>query len=219
MAGPHVAGVVALLWSARPQLTRDIATTKTVLQNTANPGVTVNPPQTCGGTPSTTIPNNSFGYGRVDVLAAVNAVPNITPTPTPTSTPTPTPPATPGADFHTLTPCRIADTRNANGPLGGPSLTASAIRNFSVAGVCGVPFSAKAAAANLTVVGPTGPGYLTAYGAGESLPLASTINFRSGIVRANNAVLRLGNSGQISVFCGMSSGTVDFVLDVTGYFE
>jgi subtilisin family serine protease len=74
MASPHVVGAIALLWSARPQLARDIAATKTVLQDTANPAVTVNP-QTCGGTPSTQIPNNTFGYGRVDVLAAVNAVP------------------------------------------------------------------------------------------------------------------------------------------------
>jgi subtilisin family serine protease len=75
MAGPHVAGVVALLWSARPQLVRNIATTKLILQNTANPAVTVSPAQTCGGTTSTQIPNNSFGYGRVDALAAVNSVP------------------------------------------------------------------------------------------------------------------------------------------------
>src|SRR5438045_2612548 len=73
MSGPHVAGVVALVWSARPQLVRDIAATKSLLQNTANPSVTVTPPQLCGGTLSTTdIPNNSFGYGRVDALAAVN---------------------------------------------------------------------------------------------------------------------------------------------------
>jgi serine protease AprX len=97
MAGPHVVGVVALLWSARPQLQRDIATTKTILQNTANPNVTVNPPQTCDGIPNTQIPNNSFGYGRVDALAAVNSVPQGTPTPSPTGTipPTPTPPLTP----------------------------------------------------------------------------------------------------------------------------
>jgi len=73
MAGPHVVGAVALLWSARPQLVRDIAATKALLQNTANPFVVVNPPETCGGTSSTQIPNNSFGYGRVDVLAAMNA--------------------------------------------------------------------------------------------------------------------------------------------------
>ena len=78
MAGPHVAGVVALLWSARPQLARNIAQTKTILQNTANPAVTVSPAQTCGGTTSTQIPNNSFGYGRVDALAAVNSVPTAT---------------------------------------------------------------------------------------------------------------------------------------------
>ncbi len=78
MAGPHVAGVVALLWSARPALVRDIALTKSFLQNTANPAVTVSPAQTCGGTLGSTpglsqIPNNSFGYGRVDALAAYNA--------------------------------------------------------------------------------------------------------------------------------------------------
>ena len=72
MAGPHVAGVVALIWSARPSLVRNIAATKTLLQNTANPAVTV-ALQTCGGIPSTQIPNNSFGYGRVDALAAYNA--------------------------------------------------------------------------------------------------------------------------------------------------
>jgi len=74
MAGPHVVGVVALLWSARPQLVRDIEGTKAVLESTANPAVTVSPPQTCGGISSTVIPNNSFGYGRVDALAAVNSV-------------------------------------------------------------------------------------------------------------------------------------------------
>src|SRR5207248_133943 len=88
MAGPHVCGVVALLWSARPELVRDIATTKSILQNTANPSVTVSA-QTCGGTPSTQIPNNSFGYGRVDALVAVSFG-SPTPTPTPTATATAT---------------------------------------------------------------------------------------------------------------------------------
>lgn len=72
MAAPHVAGVVALLWSARPQLARNIAATRTLLQNTANPTVTL-AAQTCGGVSSSQIPNNSFGWGRVDALAAFNA--------------------------------------------------------------------------------------------------------------------------------------------------
>jgi serine protease AprX len=86
VAAPHVAGVVALLWSARPELARDIAATRAILEESANPDVTVNPGETCGDTPLTTIPNNSFGYGRVDALAALSAVPESTATPTPTAT-------------------------------------------------------------------------------------------------------------------------------------
>jgi subtilisin family serine protease len=114
MAGPHVVGVVALLWSARPQLVRDIAATKALLQNTANSSVIVNPPQVCGGTVSTSIPNNSFGYGRVDALAAFNA--SASPTPTPTATPTATPSAT-----ATATPTATATATSTPTPSPTPA--------------------------------------------------------------------------------------------------
>jgi hypothetical protein len=130
-----------------------------------------------------------------------------------------TPASVAGLDFHTLTPCRIVDTREAAGPLGGPALPAGSTRAFSVGGICGVPATAKAVTVNVTVVNPTAEGHLTLYPAGSSLPGASTINFRSGIVRANNAILTLGVSGQVSVFNGMASGSTDFVLDVSGWFE
>ncbi|HVG00872.1 MAG TPA: S8 family serine peptidase, partial [Chloroflexia bacterium] len=71
MASPHVAGSVALLWNAWPDLQRDITTTKTLLHNTADPNITVPGGQVCGGTGPTTIPNNLFGYGLVDAYAAV----------------------------------------------------------------------------------------------------------------------------------------------------
>jgi subtilisin family serine protease len=71
MAGPHVVGVVALLWSARPELVRDIENTKALLRASARPDVGLKGTQTCGGLPSDFVPNNSFGYGRVDVLRAV----------------------------------------------------------------------------------------------------------------------------------------------------
>ncbi|MEQ1642814.1 MAG: S8 family serine peptidase, partial [Pyrinomonadaceae bacterium] len=135
MAGPHVAGVVALLWSARPALNRDIATTKTLLQNTANPAITLTTAQTCGGIPHTQIPNNSFGYGRVDALAAYNAAGGPTPTPTatptnsPTATPTNTPTATPTAtptNTPTATPTNTPTATPTNTPTATPTNTPTA---------------------------------------------------------------------------------------------
>ena len=76
MAGPHVVGVVALLWSARPGLVRDMPRTKYLLTRSANPAVTVaNNAAGCGGIAS--IPNNHFGWGRVDALAAYNLEPSL----------------------------------------------------------------------------------------------------------------------------------------------
>ncbi|MPZ26697.1 MAG: S8 family serine peptidase [Micromonosporaceae bacterium] len=64
MASPHAAGVVALVWSAAPDLVGDIAGTRAVLDQTArNVGATG-----CGGS---TEDNNIFGEGRIDALAAV----------------------------------------------------------------------------------------------------------------------------------------------------
>jgi subtilisin family serine protease len=66
MAAPHVAGVVALLWSANPTLIGDIAATQHVLTSTVLPL-----PTTECGSPSTTVPNNVYGWGRLDARAAV----------------------------------------------------------------------------------------------------------------------------------------------------
>jgi len=133
-AGPHVVGVVALLWSARPQLARDIDATESVLRSTANPAVTVSPAQTCAGISSITIPNNTFGYGRVDALAAINAVPilTLTPTDTPTRTMTPTAsvsPTTTATQTRTIT---TSPTRTATDtPTRTPTATLSSSATFT----------------------------------------------------------------------------------------
>lgn len=64
MATPHVAGAVALLWSAVPTLTNNIAATEAYLNAAAVPIAST----ACG---SAGLPNNYFGYGRLDILAAV----------------------------------------------------------------------------------------------------------------------------------------------------
>ncbi|MBO2446585.1 S8 family serine peptidase [Actinomadura barringtoniae] len=64
MATPHVAGAVALLWSARPEYQRDLAKTRELLNISA-----IDTPDTqCGGTPAN---NNVYGEGRLDALALV----------------------------------------------------------------------------------------------------------------------------------------------------
>jgi hypothetical protein len=88
-----------------------------------------------------------------------------------------------------------------------------------MAGRCGIPPEADALALNVTVTEPTAPGHITVYPLGVPLPLASTINFRAGLTRANNAIIPLGTGDSIAVFCGQSSGTTHFVIDVVGYFR
>lgn len=68
MAGPHVAGLVALLISANPSLAGEVDLIEEIIEQTAVHFTTT---QTCGGVPGTDIPNNTFGYGRIDALAAV----------------------------------------------------------------------------------------------------------------------------------------------------
>lgn len=68
MASPHVAGVVALMWSAATALERDIEATRTLLDGTA---VDTEDLQ-CGGTAED---NNVWGEGKLDAYAAVDQSP------------------------------------------------------------------------------------------------------------------------------------------------
>ncbi|HLE99766.1 MAG TPA: S8 family serine peptidase [Gaiellaceae bacterium] len=68
MASPHVAGTVALIWSAAPSLLGQIALTGQLLDNTAIDTANT----TCGGT---TDDNNVWGEGRLDAFAAVDQSP------------------------------------------------------------------------------------------------------------------------------------------------
>ena len=71
MAGPHVAGLVGLIVSAEPSLAGNVAAIETLIQDTA---VQLTSTQECGGIPGSQIPNNTFGYGRINALAAYNAL-------------------------------------------------------------------------------------------------------------------------------------------------
>ena len=66
MAAPHVAGAVALLWSAVPTLKNQINATEQLLNENAFHIAST----ACS---SSGWPNNTYGYGRLDVKAAVDA--------------------------------------------------------------------------------------------------------------------------------------------------
>ncbi|MFP5288397.1 MAG: pre-peptidase C-terminal domain-containing protein, partial [Thermoanaerobaculia bacterium] len=120
-----------------------------------------------------------------------------------------------GTDFFTLAPCRVFDSRS------GSALLSLVPRVIQIAGLCGVPSTAKAVAVNVTAVSPTGLGYLTLW-PGGTMPLASVLNYEAGRTRANNAVQALAGdgSGTLSARAFVAGdGQVHLVIDVVGYFE
>jgi uncharacterized repeat protein (TIGR03803 family) len=121
--------------------------------------------------------------------------------------------------FYPLTPCRVIDTRNADGPLGGPPLIGREKRDFYIGqSTCLPPESVPAYALNVTVVPyPSGQPlhYLTVWPAGETQPQVSTLNNGTATTVANAAIVPAGQSDGISVYV---SDSTQFVVDVVGYF-
>lgn len=114
MATPHIAGAVALLWSAIPSLRHQLTASRDAINNSA---VHIANTQ-CG---SAGPPNNVFGWGRVDILAAVGGG-TPTPTPSPTATATATPTATP-TPTATATPTPRPTPTPRSGPTARPRPT------------------------------------------------------------------------------------------------
>jgi hypothetical protein len=115
-----------------------------------------------------------------------------------------------------VTPCRLVDTRNANGSLAGPFLAGGHSRDFPVrSGSCSLPADAEAYSVNVTVIPKGSLGYLTMWPSGQAQPQVSTLNSPTGAVAANGAVVPAGANGAVSVFV---SDPADVLLDVNGFF-
>src|SRR5271157_220498 len=119
--------------------------------------------------------------------------------------------------FYPLAPCRVADTRNKNGDLGGPYLTGGKERDFPMleATACNIPNTAQAYSLNFTVVPHQPLGYLTTWAAGKPQPPVSILNSLTGTVVANAAIVPAGANGAIAVF---AANPTDLVIDINGYF-
>jgi hypothetical protein len=121
-----------------------------------------------------------------------------------------------GMGFVAMTPCRIADTRTAAGPFGGPTITGGSSRDFIVPNsACGVPSTAQAYSLNVAVVPPGPLGYLTLWPAGQTRPIVSTLNSLDGRIKSNAAIVPAGTGGAVSVFVSDASHVI---LDINGYF-
>jgi len=126
------------------------------------------------------------------------------------------PPVGGTARFFTLSPCRVIDTRTTH----TPALAGGGQRAFFLAGSCGVPSTAKAVSINVTITSPTTQGDLRLFPGGVGAPLVSTINFTPGQTRANNAVLQVGGGTTATIVVQNDApGTVQFIMDVNGYFQ
>ncbi len=116
-----------------------------------------------------------------------------------------------------ITPCRVMDTRNANGQLGGPFIKGASTRNVPIpSSSCQIPSGAVAYSLNVTVI-PRGTLYfITVWPAGQPQPNASTLNSFQGYVLANAAIVPAGTGGAISVY---ASGDTDLIVDINGYYK
>jgi hypothetical protein len=122
-----------------------------------------------------------------------------------------------GTIFIGVEPCRVVDTRGANGAFGGPAFASLETRTYDLsAGPCtGLPSTMTAVSLNFTVVSydVSIGGFVTAFRSNSVRPGVSTVNFGTGPPVANAAVV--ASAGGISVY---TYGTTHLIIDINGYF-
>lgn len=118
--------------------------------------------------------------------------------------------------YNALTSARIDDTRAGSGlPDAGKTMGAGSVLKVKVAGLGGVPATAKAAILNVIAVAPTTSTYLTVYPG--SLPHVSNVNAPAG--RSSNAQVTtaLAADGTVNIYNAV--GNTNVIVEVEGYFS
>lgn len=120
-----------------------------------------------------------------------------------------------GDIFNGTGPNRIMDTR-----LGGSPIGPGGVIHMNVAGQGGVPASgAHSVVLNVTVTNPTANpnSYVTLWPTGAPQPLASDLNFGTGLTVANFVTVKIGTGGQVDVY--NAAGNTQVVVDVVGWYN
>ncbi|WP_037608058.1 PKD domain-containing protein [Streptacidiphilus rugosus] len=118
-----------------------------------------------------------------------------------------------GPVFVPVGPVRLLDTRSGTGAPKARVGSGGVIR-LRVNGAAGIA-SASSVLLNLTVTGPAGNGFVTAYPDGRSRPTASSLNYRPGQTVANLVDVPVGADGIVDLYS--SAGPLDLVADAEGY--
>ena len=100
--------------------------------------------------------------------------------------------------FYVFAPCRLFDTRQSSGAAAAaPALEPGETRTLAIGTRCGIPTSTvRSLAVNQTVTAPSADGELVLFrGDLPATPITSSLSYRAGKTRANNAILELSWSG------------------------
>jgi len=121
-----------------------------------------------------------------------------------------------GLQYYPAASCRVVDTRNPNGPFGGPSIQGGTSRSFPIPqSVCNIPSNAGAYIFTVTAIPHAQLSLLTAYPTGQNRGAVTTLVSRDGRVKSEPTIVPAGTNGAISIY---ASDTTDVVVDYTGYF-
>lgn len=116
--------------------------------------------------------------------------------------------------FTGVTPARLLDTRNG---IGATRFGAGGIAVLPLSGRAGIPPDATAVALNVTATNASTNSFLTVWPSGTARPGTSNLNFGRGETIANSVVVGIGTDGAIGLYNEL--GTVDVIVDVTGWFS
>lgn len=122
--------------------------------------------------------------------------------------------------FTATVPFRFTDTRDRNRPevnagIVGRSLAAGETIELQVAGVRGIPATAKAVAVNIAVTDAKAPGYVTAYPCGER-PTTANVNYEAATPISNGAQVPLSVDGKLCVY---TFAPAQVIIDVNGWWS
>lgn len=124
-------------------------------------------------------------------------------------------PPSANAVSHAAQPSRLLDTRDSTGGHRG-RLASGEVFQMAVGGQAGIGSAPSAVALNVTVVSPTGDGFLSVWPCGGAEPGTSNLNFVTGQIVANAVIVGVGGGAKV---CLRSSAPTDVLADVSAWFD